>query len=74
MLCYLCLYGAVLSPLSLMQEVVGSSLIQKMYHELTEFSESHFGKTLMSQQCETHISPSCSISFSLQAGGGERFS
>ena len=48
-LCCLCLCGAVVSPLSLMQEVMGSRLaFYKIFvNEFTEFSENHLGKTRM---------------------------
>ena len=46
-LCYLYLHGAVISSLSLMQEVVSSRLnfYTKFVNEFTEFSENHLGKT-----------------------------
>ena len=46
-LCYLCFHGAMISSLSLVQEVVGLKLFfyTNVVNEFTEFSESHLGKT-----------------------------
>ena len=44
---YLCAHGAVVSYLSLKQEVAGLGLpfYKNIVNEFTEFSESHLGKT-----------------------------
>ena len=50
-LCYLCLLGAVVPSLSLMQEVVGSrhNYCLNFVNGFTYFGESHLGKTPISQ-------------------------
>ena len=58
-LCYLCPHGAVVSSLSLAQEVVCPRLTfyKTIVNEFTLFSESHFGKNryYFAIFCITHV-------------------